>query len=699
MTFGTVQGTTRGSRADDSSDGSASYRGRVRNARLAAPMTVAVGAVAALVAAAASGALDPLVLGDPGPVVRWGIPALKVVVDLAAALTVGLLVLAAVALPAGGGGRSGLGPAQAHRPALVWASGAAGVWALATLVLAVLTYADVAGVPMSDPDFGPQLGAFLTRVDLGVGLLVTVTVSGVVSLLAAGAQSLRAAGLLALLSMVALIPPALSGHSASAGGHETAVTALGLHLLGVCVWAGGLLALVLVRPGLSAPALSAASGRFSVLALWSFAAVLGSGVISAWIRIGEPSALRTVYGALVMAKATLLVALGVAGWWHRRLTLRALHAGRPTAFWRLAAGELVVMATAIGLGVALARSPTPVPEIPPAEVTLAESLTGYPMPPAPTVARWFTLWEVDLLWLLLVALAAVGYLAGAIRLHRRGDRWPVGRTLLWLLGLVVLFWVTSGGPMVYGRVLFSAHMTGHMVTTMAVPLFLVLAAPITLALRALPARGDGTRGPREWLLAVTESPFARVVANPIVAATLFAGTLFAFYFSSLFPLALSTHVGHELMHLHFLASGYLFLWVLIGVDPGPQRPQPALRMLVMFVTVAFHAFFGVVLMMSTTVLAPEYFANLGRTWGRSLLADQAYGGGIAWGFGELPMLIVALILGVQWARSDERESRRLDRAADRDHDAQLTAYNAMLTRLADREADRGRARDSAPPRP
>ena len=223
--------------------------------------------------------------------------------------------------------------------------------------------------------------------------------------------------------------------------------------------------------------------------------------------------------------------------------------------------------------------------------------------------------------------------------------------------------------MVYGRVLFSAHMTGHMVTTMAVPLFLVLAAPITLALRALPARGDGTRGPREWLLAVIESQFARVVAHPVVAATLFAGTLFAFYFSSLFPLALSTHVGHELMHLHFLASGYLFLWVLIGVDPGPRRPQPALRMLVMFVTVAVHAFFGVVLMMSTTVLAQEYFANLGRTWGRSLLADQVYGGGIAWGFGELPMLIVALILAVQWARSDERESRRLDRAADRDHDA------------------------------
>ena len=241
-------------------------------------------------AAAASGALEALALGDPGPVVRLGIPALKVVVDLAAALTVGLLVLAAVALPADGGRAlrpgSGAGPPAgaglgvAVRPAL---------WAVATLVLAVLTYADVAGVPMSDPDFGSQLGAFLTRVDLGVGLLFTVTVSAVVALLAAGAQSLRAAGLLALLSMVALIPPALSGHSASAGGHETAVTALGLHLLGVCVWVGGLLALVLLRPGSPRRPSRRRAGGSRCWRSGRSPLCWVSGVISAWIRIGEPA--------------------------------------------------------------------------------------------------------------------------------------------------------------------------------------------------------------------------------------------------------------------------------------------------------------------------------------------------------------------------------------------------------------------------
>ncbi len=647
----------------------------------------------ALAAAAGTGALAPPVLGDPGVLVRLGIPVLKVVIDLAAALTVGLLVLAAVALPATGGGRSGLGPARAHRPALAWASGTAGLWALATVALAVLSYADVAGVPMSDPGFGEQLGAFLTQVDLGTGLLFTITVTAVLSLLAAGAQSLRSAGLLSLLSFVALLPAALTGHSGSADNHETAVTALGLHLLGICVWAGGLLALVLLRGGLPASALAVASRRFSALAGWAFAAVALSGVVSAWVRVGEPAGLATAYGVLVILKTVALVGLGVAGWWHRRRTLTALDGGRARAFWRLVGGELVVMVVAIGLAVALARSATPVPEVPPQDPTLAESLTGYPMPPPQTVGRWFTLWQPDLLWVIIVAAAAGLYLTGVVRLRHRGDAWPVGRTVSWMVGLVVLAWVTSGGPMVYGRVLFSAHMTGHMITTMAVPVFLVLGAPITLALRALAPRRDGTRGPREWLLAVLESRFARVLAFPAVAGTLFAGTLFAFYFSSLFPLALTTHTGHELMHVHFLASGYLFVWVLIGVDPGPHRPEPPLRMLVMFVTVAVHAFFGVALMMSTTVLAEDYFGALGRTWGASLLQDQKDGGGIAWGFGELPMLVVAIILAVQWSRSDAREARRSDRAADRDHDADLVAYNAMLGRLAERDAATSPASD------
>ena len=138
------------------------------------------------------------------------------------------------------------------------------------------------------------------------------------------------------------------------------------------------------------------------------------------------------------------------------------------------------------------------------------------------------------------------------------------------------------------------------------------------------------------------------------------------------------------MHVHFLLTGYLFAWVLIGVDPGPRRLSYPLRLMLLFITMAFHAFFFLSIMGGDTVLQQEYFASLGRTWGRGLLDDQQYGGGISWGIGEIPTLLIALVLVSQWIKSDERDAKRYDRAAERDGDAELKAYNAMLAKLSQR---------------
>jgi len=653
----------------------------------ALPAVTTIAVLATIVGVLSTGAAAPLALGDPGPVVRWGIPVVKVLLDLFCAVTIGVLALACVALPTTDGARSGTGRSvHAHRPALIWASAAAAGWALCAVLLAVFGYADVAGTSMSDPGFGTQLWVYLTGVDLGIGQFVVIVVAALVSVLAAGAQTMRAAGLLLSLSLVGLIPPALAGHASGAGHHETAVTGLGLHLLGMALWVGGLLGLALLWPYLrSSSAGALAAQRFSPMALWSFVAIAFSGVVSAWIRLGDLGGLGTAYGRLVLAKTGLLIALGVAGWWHRRRTLTDLHDGRDGAFLRLVLGELAVMAVATGFAAALARSAPPVPDVPPPLPSLAQSLTGYPMPDPPSLQRWLFSWQPDLLWITVAALAGGLYLRGVVRIHRRGDHWPWWRVLLWFAGLAALLWLTCGGPMVYGRVLFSAHMLGHMMLSMLVPLLLVMAAPLTLALRTLPARHDGTRGPREWVLAVLDSWYSRQMTRPAVSGFLFAGTLYLFYFSGLFPLALRTHIGHEVMHLHFLAAGYLFLWVLIGPDPGPHRPSPALRMMFMFAVITFHTFFGVALMMSRSVLAEDFYSALQRPWSTDLVADQHLGGGVAWGLGELPMVAVALILAVQWARADDREARRQDRAADRDHDAELGAYNAMLAEMARRD--------------
>jgi len=664
------------------------------DARPVAGLAVGVVAVALLGLGVTSAAAATLV-DDPGALTRWGLPVVESLRDVAAALTVGLLVLAAWALPVGAWRtarppRSGGQPDDEGRLAGVAAAAsrlaalAATAWVCCGVVVLVLTYSSIAGVPPSDPGFFDQLSTFVTQVDLLRALLVSTGLAAVVATGATLATRHTTVGWMAGLSLLALLPLALTGHAAGTHGHELAVDSLAGHLVGVTVWVGGLAALVMLRGRLGAH-LPVVARRYSTLALCCFVLVAVSGLVNAFVRVGDLSALAGSYGALVLAKAALLLLLGAAGWRHRSRLLGRLDAGATRGFWWLVATELALMSAALGLGVALAASAPPVPDLPSTQSTVAESITGYPMPGPLTSASFVTTWRLDLLWLGVAVLLAGGYLAGVRRLAARADGWPVLRTLSWLTGCVVLVWVTSGAPGVYGRVLFSAHMLGHMTLTMVVPPLLVLGAPVTLALRTLAGRRDGSRGPREWLLAVVHSRLLAVLSHPVVAAGLFAVSLIAFYYSPLFELALRTHTGHVLMHVHFLLIGYLFASVLIGVDPGPARPVYPLRLLVLFATMAFHAFFGVALLQGSRLLAPDVLASLGRTWGRSPLADQQYGGGIAWGIGELPTLLLGLGVALAWVRSDDRETRRTDRAADRDGGAELADYNARLAAMAEHD--------------
>ncbi|GLY26958.1 cytochrome c oxidase assembly protein [Kineosporia sp. NBRC 101731] len=634
-------------------------------------VALALGVAAA--AAAGSGAVAPSILQDAGPLVRWGLILARVIADIAGSVTVGVLLLTAFALPVGKQG-------QAHRPAFLIAAAASTIWALAAIALLVFNLADVLGAPVDSPGFGSQLVAYTRDIDLGRGLGLTAAGAAVVGLLAAGAVKTTSAAWLAGGSLACLVPTALNGHASSSSDHQTAVTSLGLHLIGASVWVGGLAALLLLAPTIKGTVLAATAQRYSTFALWSFIAVGVSGLINSWLRIGSLGNLGNSYGLLLLGKTVALVLLGLFGYRHRAATLPDLEAGRAGAFTRLAVVELGVMAMAFGLASALSR--TPPPNEGERTTDLAQAITGYPMPPAPNLTRWLTSWQPDLMWVVIAAVALYAYATGVIRLHRRGDTWPVGRTVALVGGLAFLIYTTCGGPAVYGRVTFSGHMVMHMMLTMIVPPLLVLAAPVTLALRTLPVRKDGSRGAREWLLIITESRYLRVLSFPPVAAVLFAGSLVVFYYTDLFELALTTHTGHELMDVHFLFSGYLFAWTMIGVDPGPQRMGFPFRLIVLLATMAFHAFFFLALMNGETVLQPDFFGNLGRTWGSGLLENQQTGGGIGWGIGEFPTLLIAIALMIQWSRSSDREARRYDRQADRDGDAELEAYNQMLSKLS-----------------
>ncbi len=648
------------------------------------------GLVAVIVALSATVPLArPQLLADPGLLVRWSLPIVGSVRSLALAATIGLLGLVAFGLP-GARGRSVRGRlAPSGIYVLRCAALSAALWALAGVGQALLSYANIAGIGIFSRGFGVQFLSFAPQLEPVRNELLGASLAAVVCLGAVLAVRQRPVLWLAAIALVGLWPLALSGHSSTAGNHEQAVDSLLFHLLGVVLWLGGLLALGIARSQLGR-GLCAAVERFSWLAGFAFLLVGGSGIINALVRLDSLRQLRSGYGMILLLKAILLGVLGMAGWWHRKSLLKrlrlvsgeaeAIRAPVARIFWRLVTAEVLLLGAALGLGVALSATP------PPGGSDIARSdavteITGYPMPPELLASSWLTAWRVDLLWLSISGVLIFSYLRGYIRLRRRGVSWPVGRALSFIAGCLILVWATSGAPGIYGRVLFSAHMVGHMTVTMVVPPLLVLGAPITLFLRTWPVRQDGSWGIREWLLELVHSRALRWVGHPLIAAGIFAGSLVLFYFTGLFDLSLKTHTGHVLMHAHFLLSGYLFSSMLIGVDPGPARLAYPLRLVLLFATMAFHAFFGVAIVSGSQLLAADYFTGLNRPWGSSTIVDQQYGGAVTWALGEIPVLLLAMGIALAWVRSDDRQARREDRQADRDGDAELARYNRQLAEL------------------
>ncbi|MBU6535533.1 cytochrome c oxidase assembly protein [Streptomyces sp. NPDC057245] len=289
-------------------------------------------------------------------------------------------------------------------------------------------------------------------------------------------------------------------------------------------------------------------------------------------------------------------------------------------------------------------------------------------------------WSADPFFLVACLLGLALYGWGVLRLTRRGDKWPLGRTVSFVVGVLSVALMMCTGLNDYGMVMFSVHMVQHMIISMVSPILLLLGAPITLALRALPPAGRGRTGPREVLLKLLHSRYMRIVTHPAFTIPLFIASLYALYFTPLFDHLMGSSAGHIGMMVHFLAVGLVFFWPIMGVDPGPHRPGHLMRMLELFAGMPFHAFFGIALMMASAPMV-ETFKNPPASLGIDALSDQNAAGGIAWAFSEVPSVLVLLALLFQWYASEERRARRSDRAAERDGDRELEEYNAYLASL------------------
>ena len=672
-----------------------------------------IGVLFLIVLGIQSGVTGVQQLADPGALTRWALPATKTIHNIAWSLTFGALMFAAVILPRwtkmpkrakSQQPPEGAEQHPAYTRAVHIASVSAVIWTLSAIAQIVFTYSDVAGMPVNTSEgFSEGMLDYVLSIAVGRAWFWMTIIAAVVTSLIFALRSPVGMAWGAVLSLVGVVPLALVGHSSSGDDHFAAVNSIGLHLLGVLLWVGGLVLLAMLAPTLTGtlrvkpkikkghtqPLVYTVLSRYSAVAGVAIVLVAGSGIANAAIRMESIEHFFVPYGQMVLLKFVLTVVLGLIGLAHRVRVIPRLRTGttQPPAnarrtLWQLIAVEVVIMIGVMVTATLLGSSEPPKPEEVPPDASAARITTKYELPPELTAVRWITEWRFNWLWVAVAIFLAIWYIRAIRKLADRGDTWPVHRTVFFFIGLTILVWDTSSAPAIYGLVLFSAHMVNHMILTMLIPIFLVLGAPITLAMRSMESRQDGTRGPREYMLAVLNSKYSKVITHPIFAAVNFAGSLIIFYFTPVFEFALRFHIGHELMNVHFLLTGFIFASVMIGIDPLPNRPSYPLRLLVLLATMVFHAFIAISLTGSESLLMSEWFSAIGRDWGPSAIEDQQTGGLIMWGTGEFPTLAMVLIVLFRWRQDDVKHAKRRDARIDKYGDADLDELNEYYARMA-----------------
>lgn len=564
---------------------------------------------------------------------------------------------------------------------------AALIWAITTGTLIVATLANILGTDLSGALDPTSMRSFISQITLGKYMFAQLCLALLVATIAIRIRGVAGANALLLLSLAAIIAPVFESHSVSSGSHALAIGSLVVHVVAISLWVGGLLAITFLKAEDRAIALP----RFSALALWAAIAVSASGTANAWARLNFQSAWNSEYARMVLLKILLTAALIFFGYLNRRQLKGSLKLdGKQLG--RLLSVEVLIMAITTFVGAKLSTMQPPLR----AESSVLDpglAVAGIATPPPPNLWRLISLYDPDALMIGVLVTAVALYIRGVIILTRRGDKWPVGRTVAFALGISAIDYATSGGLGVYAKFSFEYHMIAHMLLGMVAPIGIVLGAPITLALRTLPqGRTSEERGVRGTLIALLHSRPAAVFTNPVSALALFDGSLFVLYMTPLFGNLMQSHLGHLVMSVHFILAGILFFHVIIGIDPNPRKVPHIVRIVILFAAMSIHAFFAIALLSTTTLLDQGYFASLQTPWNLDLLADQRAGGSVAWAMGEIPILLALVATFIQWMRDDSRETKRIDRnearlAAMGEPD-ELAQYNAYLSTLAEQDRDR-----------
>ena len=550
-------------------------------------------------------------------------------------------------------------------------------WIITILIFILIQIAYLLEQPISASFDLTVIRSYLTQTSVGKSYLVQL--AGVLIVLLIPLKKVLSTYTSLIIALIAITAPIFQSHGTSSSHHGLAIGALVIHVIALSFWVGGLFGLTQLSKAQKLIALP----RFSELALWSAITVAITGAATAWTRLDSISSWQSKYGAITILKIFLTLTLIGFGALHRRWIIKS---DFPSIF-RLISGEIVIMFVTVFVGSWLSTVAPPTREVKSSQALL---ITGIQMPPAPTFSNILLAYDADGLMLGLLIIAVALYIKGVVILRKRGDTWPVGRTIAFALGISMVDFATSGGLGVYSHFAFSNHMMAHMFLGMIAPIGIVLGAPITLALRTLPqARNKDERGVRGSFIALLHSKPALVMTNPVVALAIFDGSLFTLYFTPLFGNLMQGHSGHFFMSTHFLLAGILFFQTIIGIDPAPRKVPHLVKIIIIFAAMSIHAFFSIAIMSATTLIDNGFFVLLERPWATDLLADQKLGGAIGWAMGEIPILLALIATFLQWLREDKKEAGRIDRAADRaaamGEDDDLAQYNRYLAQLNQRD--------------
>ncbi|MFF5596793.1 cytochrome c oxidase assembly protein [Streptomyces noursei] len=284
--------------------------------------------------------------------------------------------------------------------------------------------------------------------------------------------------------------------------------------------------------------------------------------------------------------------------------------------------------------------------------------------PELTAGRLLDSWRLDPYALVLILVLGGLYAWGVVRLARRGQRWPVARSVAFAgLGLAAVAVATMSGLAVYDHELFWPAAVQNIVLDLIAPLGLALGDPLSLALKVLPPERRTAR----WLRARLSGRLLRFLTFPLVSTVLVLSSELAIYFTPYFPTALRHGPLHELMYLQLLVVGSLFVLPMLSREELlPSWCSHPVRALLVLLDGLVDAVPGIVVMTSGTLIAGGWYASQHRPWDPSLQQDQMIGGGLMLTIAELVGLPFMIAVFAEWVRDERRRTRALDARLDRE---------------------------------